>query len=127
MGEYVKRAIHRIVMGSFVISGITVRSYESRKMSVNKLVSFLLGLECDQPGQLTLTLHHGWRLDQRGPTIKPPIRWIKSLERNATFDLSCIVSSKPDGVSYMPGLELSPQSSAQDPHGLFFGSDPEHP
>lgn len=95
-------------------------------MSVNKLASFILGLECDQLGCLELKLHHGWRLEQRGPTIKPPIRWIKSLERNATFDLSCIVTQKDHGLSYMPGVDLRPQSPAADQHGLFFGSYAEH-
>lgn len=93
-------------------------------MPPTKLVSYLLGLECDQAGRLHLRLEPNWHLIQKGPAIKPPIRWIKSLERNATFDIDCTVTDDP--VSYLPGREVSPEQKPEGKHGLFFGHHAKH-
>jgi hypothetical protein len=108
-----------------VISGVKVHSYESRKMKLEKIISYILGLTCSDSGKLYLELEPGWHLKQTGPVIKPPIRWIRSFERNATFDFECYVKNDST-MQYMPGKEVQPTSNSGEESCVFFGDYPEN-
>lgn len=109
-----------------VISGIKVYSYESRKIRLEKTVSYILGLTCSTAGKLHLELEPGWKLKQSGPAIKPPIRWIQSFERNASFDFECIVHNDPL-MQYMPGKDVQPTQRPKQESYVFFGNYSKNP
>jgi hypothetical protein len=93
-------------------------------MSLERTVSYLLGLECDRAGILRLKLQKNKSMVQVGPIIHPPIRWIDSFERNASFDLMCTVTN--ERVPYMPGgclSSLSRQSLPENEPELLFRRD----
>jgi hypothetical protein len=108
-----------------VISGVKVLSYESRKLKLEKIISFILGLTCSESGKLYLELEPGWHLKQKGPIIKPPIEWIRSFERNASFDFECYVKNDST-MQYMPGREVQPSHKLEQESFIFFGNYPEN-
>jgi hypothetical protein len=108
-----------------VITGIKVYSYESRKMKLEKIISYILGLTCSYPGKLHLELEPGWHLKQSGPIIKPPIRWIRTFERNASFDFECYVNND-DSMQYLPGREVQPTFTSEPKPFIFFGNYSEN-
>jgi hypothetical protein len=108
-----------------VITGIKVNSYESRKMKLEILISYILGLSCSNAGKLHLELEPDWHLKQTGPVIKPPIRWIHTFEKNASFDFECFVDNDPT-MQYMPGKEVRPVSTFDEEPFLFFGNYPKN-
>ncbi|KAM3578256.1 hypothetical protein VKS41_009328 [Umbelopsis sp. WA50703] len=108
-----------------VISGVKVHSYDSRKMKLEKLISFVLGLTCTETGKLYLALEPGWHLKQVGPIIKPPIRWVRTFEKNATFDFECYVKNDST-MQYMPGREVQPTCISDKESFIFFGNYPEN-
>lgn len=107
-----------------VIVGIKVYSYESRKLKLEKIISYILGLTCSDSGRLHLELEPGWKLKQSGPLIKPPIRWIHSFERNASFDFECYVDNDPI-TKYKPGKDVQPTFISEGKSYVFFGNYPE--
>ena len=108
-----------------VISGVKVHLYESRKMKLEKLISFVLGLTCTETGKLYLALKPGWHLKQVGPVIKPPIRWVRTFEKNASFDFECYVKNDST-MQYMPGREVQPTCVSDKESFIFFGNYPEN-
>lgn len=108
-----------------IITGVKVNSYESRKMKLELLVSYLIGLTCSRTGILHLELEPDWNLKQTGSLIKPPIRWIHSFEKNASFDFECYVNNDP-AMQYMPGRQLQPQYTSDGEPCVFFGHYPEN-
>jgi hypothetical protein len=75
----------------FVITKVDIASYGSRIVPESLLVDHLLGTECSGKGVLKIVLKPGWNLVQHGPMMHPPIRWVRSFERDAVFEAVCTV------------------------------------
>nr|CAC08228.1 hypothetical protein [Schwanniomyces etchellsii] len=73
------------------VVSVRFNEYYSNFISKELLESFLLDSTCDSPGILKLKLKPGYNLEQEGPYLLPPIRWLDSFEYNAEFDITCDV------------------------------------
>ncbi|CAO3620946.1 unnamed protein product [Cunninghamella echinulata] len=89
-----------------VITSIKVNSYESKKIDIEKLATYLIGLRCSNVGTIHLKLSCGWQFTQRGAIIKPPIRWLHSFEKNASFDIECNVTNN-DVAFHKAGIDAT--------------------
>lgn len=110
--------------GTPVITSIKVNSYESKKINVEKLASHLIGLKCSNTGHIHLKLSSGWQLSQKGAIIKPPIRWLHSFERNASFDIECNITN--DDVPNMQNCNLRQEYQPDGESIIFFWDNPEN-
>lgn len=107
-----------------VITSIKVNSYESKKIDIEKLATYLIGLRCSNTGTIHLKLSCGWQLTQRGAIIKPPIRWLHSFEKNASFDIECNVTN--NDVSDMQNIRLQQEHQFDGESIIFFWNNPEN-
>lgn len=74
------------------ITNVNFVEYYSNDVPKDILLSFLLGSKCNAKGKLKLTLKPGKHLEQEGPYIIPPIRWLESFEYYAEFVIVCDIN-----------------------------------
>lgn len=101
----------------YKINSIKVNYYYSSIVKLEYLISHLIGLKVSNNQDLLLRLEDNRKLVQIGSIIKPPIRWLDSLEKHALFEFVCKTSNESE-LQYMPG-ELSRISTVKNEHGLF--------